>query len=118
MTPALLLALVGLHYGWALAPVEHQAQAWNILGAAARAGLLVAVLWRCRGLVLAVGAWWLCEEAMVIGCSVAYMVSPWPVAPGESQCSALLGYDLGRIGALVLAVLALLWARQPVRPDR
>jgi hypothetical protein len=43
---------------------------------------------------------------MVIGCSSLYIVSPWEVLPGQAQCSALLQFDLGRVGIL-LAVFAL-----------
>jgi hypothetical protein len=50
--------------------------------------------------------WWACEELMVIGCSSLYIVSPWEVLPGQAQCSALLQFDLGRIG-LALAVFVL-----------
>lgn len=104
------LALIGLavvvHYGWAFVPAEHQAQAWNAFGAFGRLCLLVAVVWRFRSLIVLLAAlWWAAEELMVMGCSVAYIVSPWEVLPGEAQCSALLQFDLGRIGALALAVL-------------
>ena len=105
---AVVLALcVATHYGWSLAPPEHQAQAWNILGAFARLCLLAALLWYRRGIILWVGAWWALEELQVIGCSAAFIISPWVVAPGDSQCSALLGFDLGKVGATVIAFLLL-----------
>lgn len=113
---ALILAgLVVLHYGWNLAPVEHQAQVWNIAGAAARLAMLGALLWTCRGLPLAIGAWWAAEELMVIGCSGLYIVRPWAVPLGEAQCSALIGYDLGTLGVVVITILAF-WL--PARSDR
>lgn len=105
------LALIALgvlvHYGWAWFPPEHQAQAWNALGAFARlVGVSVAV-WFIRSTVARLAAfWWACEELMVIGCSSLYIVSPWEVLPGQAQCSALLQFDLGRIG-LALAVFVL-----------
>jgi hypothetical protein len=112
---ALLLAGAGLHYGWALVPVEHQAQVWNAAGAVVRAGLLMAVVWHVRSRwVLALAVWWLCEEAMVAGCSLAYILSPWEVLPGQAQCSALLQHDLGVYGLLAVALLA--W-KLPVRGD-
>lgn len=105
------LALIALgilvHYGWAWFPPEHQAQAWNALGAFARfVGVSIAA-WLIRGTVARLVAfWWACEELMVIGCSSLYIVSPWEVLPGQAQCSALLQFDLGRIG-LAIAVFGL-----------
>lgn len=108
--PGLALILLGaaLHYGWALAPAEHQAQAWNILGAVTRSALLLACVWRVRSLwVLSVAAWWLAEEVMVAGCSALFIAAPWPIGPGQAQCSALLMFDLGKVGAVLLCVLAI-----------
>lgn len=114
----MLLALgAALHYGWALAPPEDQAQAWNILGAVARLCMLAALLWHARGLALAVGAWWAAEELLVIGCSGLWIWRPWVVQPGQAQCSSLLHFDLGKVGVSVIALLALVLTR-PVRPDR
>lgn len=60
-----------------------------------------------RATVARLVAFWLCcEELLVIGCSGLYMVSPWEVSDGQAQCSALLQFDLGRIG-LCAAVFAL-----------
>ena len=103
---ALIALGVLVHYGWSWAPVEHQAQVWNALGAFARACLVVAVVWKLRSRLAAfVAAWWVCEELMVAGCSVAFIISPWTVEPGQAQCSALLQFDLGRIGVCAVALL-------------
>lgn len=104
---AALIALgVLVHYGWSWAPVEHQSQVWNALGAFARACLLVVVAWKLKSRLAAfVAAWWLCEELMVAGCSVAFIFSPWVVEQGHAQCSALLQFDIGRIGVFTVAVL-------------
>jgi len=97
-----------VHYGWALVPPQHQADAWNALGAFARLSLVCAVAWRMRSrLVLFVALWGAFEELMVIGCSLAFIASPWVVEPGQAQCSALLQFDLGRVGMLIAAFL--LW---------
>lgn len=106
------VALVGLgvlvHYGWAWFPAEHQAQAWNALGAFARLLAISALGFVLRSSVARFACfWWACEELLVIGCSTAFMVSPWQVPPGQAQCSALMQFDLGRIG-MAAAVLALL----------
>lgn len=105
------LALIGLgvlvHYGWTWFPPEHQAQAWNALGAFARLVGVCLAAWLIRSTVAWLAAfWWACEEMLVIGCSALYMVSPWEVPEGQAQCSALLQFDLGRIG-MALAVFVL-----------
>ena len=83
----LLAACAALHYGWALAPAQHQAQVWNILGALARIGLLwLAVRGMPRAVVI-VAAWWTIEELAIAG------------------CSALLGMDLDKIGAAALVLV-------------
>jgi hypothetical protein len=111
----LLAAGAALHYGWALVPAEHQAQAWNAAGAAVRAGLLLAVLWHVRSrFALPVLAWWLAEESLVAGCSLAYIVKPWEVLPDQAQCSALLQHDLGVYG--LVAIVAIV-AALPVKAD-
>ena len=61
--------------------------------------------WRWRNpSVWLLAAWWVAEEAMVIGCTVAYAVRPWAVPVGEDQCSSLLQFDLGKIGAIGMAL--------------
>jgi hypothetical protein len=57
--------------------------------------------------VLLVALWWVLEELMVAGCSLAFIASPWVVEAGQAQCSALLQFDLGRVGLLIAACL--LW---------
>lgn len=109
----LLALLVALHYGYAICDPEDRAQAWNMAGAVARAALLVALSWKWRGPVLLVVAWWLAEEAMVAGCSAAYIVKPWVVAAGQDQCSALLHFDLAKLGAaVILSLLAFTCVRR------
>ena len=105
--PALILlaACATLHYGWSLAPAQHQAQVWNILGAIARIGLLwLAVRGMPRSAVM-VAAWWTIEEISIAGCSALYIAIPWPVAAGQAQCSALLGMDLDKIGAAAVVLV-------------
>lgn len=106
------LALIALgilvHYGWAWFPPEHQAQAWNALGAFARLLGWIGAAWLIRATVARLAAFWLaCEELLVIGCSSLYIVSPWEVPEGQAQCSALLQFDLGRIG--ICAAVFALW---------
>ena len=111
------LALIALgvlvHYAWAWFPPEHQAQAWNALGAFARLlGWIVGAAWLIRATVARLVAFWLCcEELLVIGCSSLYIVSPWTVPEGQAQCSALLQFDLGRIGICAAVFVLLLYVR-------
>jgi len=105
---ALLALGASLHYGWSLFQPEHQAQVWNAAGAVARVSLLGAAVWHIRSTaVLLVALWWMCEELLVAGCSIAFILKPWHINPGEAQCSALFQIDLGQIGALIVAVLLL-----------
>ena len=104
---ALIALCILVHYGWAWVPAEHQAQVFNAAGAFARLVGVCIAAWFLRSTVARlVALWWACEELMVIGCSSLYIVSPWEVLPGQAQCSALLQFDLGRIG-LALAVFVL-----------
>lgn len=101
----LLALLAAMHYSYMLAAPGDAAQWFNAAGAITRAALLLALARRWRGVVLWVVAWWLAEEAMVAGCSVAYIVKPWAVLAGQDQCSALLHFDIAKLGAMVLALL-------------
>ena len=101
---ALLLCGVLRHYGWPLLSPDVQALAWNISGAAIITVLLWAVAWRWSATRLIV-LWWTFEELQVIACSLARMLRPWEMGPGEAQCSALLGFDLGSIGLFLIALI-------------
>lgn len=100
---ALLLVAVSRHYGWVPVPAEFRGVASKALGAAAALFLLscVVLAWRDR-LVTAAAAYYAFEESQGLGCSVWYMVAPFPVAPGQSLCSALVGFDLGAVGIALL----------------
>ena len=103
----LLVLCAVLHYGWALFPPHLQAGVWNVLGSFVRVVLLGMVVWHVRSpFVLTLSGWWFIEEALVIGCNTAYMIDPWQREPGEAMCYSLLHFDLGKIGASVMAFLA------------
>lgn len=105
---ALIALCILVHYGWAWVPPEHQAQVFNAAGAFARLVGVCIAAWLIRSTVARLVAfWWACEELMVIGCSLAYIASPWDVPEGQAQCSALLQFDLGRIG--ICAAVFVLW---------
>jgi hypothetical protein len=109
MNPLLLLAAgAALFYGWSAFPAHVQADVWNITGSATRVLLLLALVWRVRSRALViVSAWWCMEEASVIICSTWYIIAPWPILPGQAQCSALLHYDLAKVGAAIMAAVTL-----------
>ena len=105
----LLAVLFGRHYLWDHWPPELRGLASKALGALA----LLTLVWLVHSLaprspaLTAVALWWSIEEVQVALCSFAYMVSPWPVAVGQSICSARLDLDLGAVGIVVVFWLAL-----------
>lgn len=62
--------------------------------------------------LLLVAIWWAAEDLMVAGCSIAMMIHPWVVAKGQAQCSALLQFDLGRVGLVIVGMLLLVQPTQ------
>lgn len=101
--PLLLLGLLR-HYGWVWAPPESARFVWNLSGSV----VIVIFLWSlayqfaaARPIVI----WWSFEELQVIACSLARILRFWEVKPGESQCSALLGFDLGSVGLMLAAIV-------------
>ena len=118
MTPiALLFGGVVLHQGYALAPVDAQPLAWNALGAAARLALVLMLVYPVtQAPMAAVVAWLAAEELQVIVCNVAYALKPWHINPGQEMCSSLIGTDLGKYSAVVVAGL-LAWVH-PIKVCR
>ena len=118
MPSAIALALLALgavrHYGYEAFPAAIAARIWNIHGALV---MLVLVVWGAYSalrlitdrpawgrIVGLIALWWVAEELLVIGCNVAWLVSPWPLAPGQSACYPLWHFDLGKLGALCAAL--------------
>ncbi len=105
----LLLAMAGRHYLYDAWPPELLGLASKALGALA----LLTLVWLVYSLaprssaLTAVALWWSVEEVQVALCSFAYMRWPWPVAVGQSICSARLDFDLGAIGIVVVFWLSL-----------
>lgn len=113
---ALALLTLGAvrQYGYKLADPELAARVWNVTGAAVVLALVLWLAWRLRSrLVLLVVAWWACEELLTIGCNTAWMIAPWPVQAGQDICRGLLDFDLGKLGALMIAVALarIVWRR-------
>lgn len=99
---AVLLLLVLRHYGYYAAPQAVQAAMYSALGA-----LAVAALVLYTQLPNVLKAWVMAEELQTAGCTAAWIVWPWPLGSGE-LCSDALGFKLGSIGLLWLALA--LWA--------
>ena len=101
--PVLLGMLAARHYGWAWLPVDVRGIASKALGALLALGLMW-MLYKAKPSrpLLYVVLYGTFEELQTVICSVAYALSPWTVAPGNSICSARLDFDLGAIGVMLL----------------
>lgn len=104
---ALLLIGGWRHYGWGLFDVPMRALASKASGAAAICCLLL-IVWRSTGTrwMAPILLWWAWEELQVVLCSTWFIFEPWLVKPGEAMCSSKIGFDLGALGILIVAVLA------------
>ena len=103
---ALILAawFVG-HHAYKLAPVSIEGHAWNVGGAASALLLIAAVVYLIRSPVVdVIAAWLAAEEFQAIGCTVAYLIKPWEMTPGEEKCSSGLGLPIQ-----AACLIALLW---------
>jgi hypothetical protein len=114
----LVLIVAAREHLWPWLPAELQGMASKGLGAALVLVLLSVVYRhapRSRVLVAVLGVAVWCSLQTLI-CSAAYMVEPWSVAPGQGICSARIEFDLGAVGVMLLAWLAL-WLSAPVKVD-
>lgn len=106
---ALALLLVGLvlSYGWHWVPDELVADVWNIATSALVVFLLsiLAMTFHSPEVWLVV-ALLIVLKLMVIGCSLWYLVDPWPINPGDGMCAARLNVPVGALGLAVAALLA------------
>lgn len=102
---AVLLAWWLGHHAYKAAPVAIEGHAWNVGGALSRMVLLALLVRAYPHPFVGVPADWLgAEELQAVGCTVAYIVNPWPMQPGDEKCSAALGLPLN-----VVCLSALLW---------
>lgn len=84
------------HYGYYHAPQAMWGDLFSIAGALCLIALIVG-----SGLPLPIKAWAIGEEALVAGCTAAWMAAPWEYT--EERCSARVGFKLGAIGLVGLA---------------
>lgn len=80
---------------------------WNASQAALNLLTLAMVAIAYPGWPRAVCALLASWQALAAGCSVAWIVKPWPVQPGQAQCSAALDLPITAVGAWLLVVIAL-----------
>lgn len=106
---ALCLLLGGLLHNnaWKWAPPEHAAMVWNATGALLPAALLavIALVWAHWAVTL-VCLLLIGFSLQVVGCSVAFIVSPWPVRPEDELCSSRLHAPLGLVGLWAASLVA------------
>lgn len=114
---AVFLIAAFRNYAWGVFPPEMRGSASKALGALALLGMmLITYQLKPSKLLAVVMIWWAWEETQTVVCSVAYMIDPWAVPVGQSICSARIGFDLGAIGLVVIALLAREFLK-PVRGD-
>jgi hypothetical protein len=108
----LLLIVAGRHHLWPAAAAADQPIVSKALGACLVLWLLSVVQRLAWALghgskvlagVLMIAAWY---QAQALVCSLSYLVEPWPVLPGQGLCTGRIGFDLGAIGLVLIAVAA------------
>lgn len=99
VTALLLLMFAARHYGYYHAPEALQGQVFSAAGALCII-VLVAALKPWPPLLL----WIAAEEAQVAGCSVWAILEP--IAATSEQCSEQIGFRVGSVGLVWLALLA------------
>jgi hypothetical protein len=98
---ALLLLGVLRHYGWAYTPDGTERFWWNIGGSV----VILFLAWSAFPAARLVVLWLTFEELQVIACSLIRILRPQPIGAGQSQCSALLGFDLGTVGLMLVGMI-------------
>lgn len=107
--PVLLVIMALRHYAWRWVPVEHAGMVSKALGSVAA----LVLLWLLSSYLRPadkLAAWALVlyalHEASAVLCATWFIVAPWPIATGQAMCSAKIGFDLGALGLLLVALLA------------
>lgn len=107
--PVLLAVMALRHYAWRWVPAEHAGLVSKALGSVAA----LVLLWLISGyrrpadnLACWALALYALHEASAVLCATWFIFAPWPIAPGQGMCSARIGFDLGALGLLMVAVLA------------
>jgi len=96
------------HWAYYLAPVGIEGHAWNVGQSLARVALLALVVSAWRSVLVDIpAAYMLAEEAQVIGCTIGFVINPWPILPGQSKCSEAMGLPIVTVCAVTLVWLCL-----------
>ena len=106
---ALLITMTLRHYAWRWVPADHAGEASKALGAVAALSLLWLLAGYRRpgdGLAFWALALYALHEASAALCATWFIFAPWPILQGQAMCSAKLGFDLGALGLLLVAILA------------
>ncbi len=104
-----LVAMGTIHAtAWKLGPIAVDAEVWNATGAVFTAVLLIwlGALYSSASVWLAV-ALTAGAEIQTATCSMAYIIRPWVMAPGDDLCSAGLGFPVFFISLWALVCLAI-----------
>lgn len=111
----LLVLGVSARYAWKAAPEWAQADAWNahmVVFTMALLGLF-AVTYRRSWQVVSVCIYLAVLYAFTAGCSILWLISPWPVLPGQDQCDAAFRLPLALMGLFLgLVVLFAIRSRR------
>ena len=106
----LMLAACAHEFVWQAWPDDQQGDVrmvmqWPLIAALC---LCVAVLARDR-LVSAACAAVSLMSITTAACSLAWLVSPWPVLPGSDQCSERLGVPMLLVSGIAACIVLSLW---------
>jgi len=109
---ALLLLMFALrHYAYPLLPESSWGDSFAVAGSACIIALVLLVRpW------LPLAAWIIGEEALVAGCSIWWLADPW-IVTGAEQCSSRVGFKLGSVGLVALALVTWRMSRLTGRQD-
>lgn len=108
---AVLLFYAGAVHGiaWRHASDAMRPYVWNTTGAILIVVLALLVLNAYRSLWVAMTCIMIATySTRVAWCSISWMLSPWPIVPGEELCSDRLGAFMTTLGALALLAVGLL----------
>jgi hypothetical protein len=113
----LLLAGGVRFYGYGFFEPEARGSASKALGGLFILAVLPLLYYVAPTIPTLLVLYWLAFESLqVFLCSAWYMVEPWEVPVGQSICSAKLGFDMGAVGILIVAML--LWRLSTVNSYR
>lgn len=124
MKPAALFTLLfGLLacFGWTWVPAHLQADTWNAMSAAFTVLLLGAltVLLSEHEEMVVVLLYLAGVKAITAGCSLMWILDPWPVVTGQAQCDGGTGGPVFLLSLFVGLMVAIgIWSKQDGKNPR